>query len=156
MRKIIFIFVLGVYIAWRWCIFWLLIKVAFHFHHFLVLIVLDLLFKNLQSIWKKIAHRINLLWTIKLYAHVYTSCMYNLNINLLTHFNLKSYVHKFGFPEVNNVRRSLLHTAGIEIMHLFFKFLLIIMILITGLVLYVDSKRHILTYSPYLILNMDL
>ena len=29
-----------------------------------------------------------------------------------------------------------------EIMHLFFKFLLII-ILITGLVLYVDSKRHI-------------
>ena len=47
-----------------------------------------------------------------------------------------------GCKQRARVRQSLIHTAGIEIMHLFFKFLLII-VLITGLVLYADSKRHI-------------
>ena len=47
-----------------------------------------------------------------------------------------------GSKQRARVRQSLIRTTGIVIMHLFFKFLLII-ILITGLVLYANSKRHI-------------
>ena len=73
------------------------------------------------------------------------SCMYSIYVRpkykLINPHNLESYAHRFGFQKVNKEHvygQSLIHRAGTEIMHLFFTFLLII-ILITGLVLYADS-----------------
>ena len=67
---------------------------------------------------------------------------------LITAHNLIAYAHRFGFPEVTRarVRQSVIHAAGIEIMNLFFKFRLII-ILITSLVLSVDSKAALYSFQ---------
>ena len=57
-------------------------KVAFHFRH--LFSFNSARFSVQESvIGLKIAHRINKFCVIKLYAHVYTSCMEELNINLL-------------------------------------------------------------------------